>query len=185
MNPLDNSEVIMHETLPRIFKCYQNRRVSLKIHLGSRILARTRHALSNSAIRRHTDLVFPCHWHLQKAATSLRVFPAWDVELSFHWGSFVRDLGKMKREPHLEQPPRPNEALHIVCAHQLIPRSLFWSNWKILYQEPLCLCNTDRSSFPVLWENQGWGLSRLMQPGKWNAPPSELPQLLIPTFPKI
>ena len=37
MNPLDNSEVIMHELLPLILKCYQNKRFILKIQLGSGI----------------------------------------------------------------------------------------------------------------------------------------------------
>lgn len=37
MNPLDNSEVITHELLPLISKCYQNKRFILRTQLGSQI----------------------------------------------------------------------------------------------------------------------------------------------------
>lgn len=115
MNPLDNSEVIMHELLPLILKCYQNKRFILKIQWGSKITSANLTSPVKISQKILHQLCIPRMFPLTsvKTATSSETVSAGGMQLTFCWHLFVR-CGEDGERSGLKQPPKLKAMLHVV-----------------------------------------------------------------------
>lgn len=140
MNPLDNSEVIMHELLPLISKCYQNKRFILRTQLGSQIT--NSNLTSPVKISQDTGQDFPSpdarHVHLQIPATGPQQDSVQDLGLMLYWCWLMRSGQDGWKGLPAPWPPGFHEMPHKAPSHRI-------PSHRLQYQE-------SSATHPQVWQ---------------------------------